>query len=190
MNENNDITSKLAPAQVGQLDGQQFVTTTVHSLRELAAAGKPTTVSELKERIDAYFTFCADRKMRPGIEALSLALGVSRVSFWNWTQGKHCSAEWQECCTQAWQTVAAFLEAASTAGRLTPPVAIFLMKNWLGYRDVADFKIVSNDDRALTAEELPRFDTALARGAVSAEDRMPLPNLEGDSSEYPDLPFV
>ena len=173
MNENNDITSKLAPAQVGQLDGQQFVTTTVHSLRELAAAGKPTTVSELKERIDAYFT-----------------LGVSRVSFWNWTQGKHCSAEWQECCTQAWQTVAAFLEAASTAGRLTPPVAIFLMKNWLGYRDVADFKIVSNDDRALTAEELPRFDTALARGAVSAEDRMPLPNLEGDSSEYPELPFV
>lgn len=82
-------------ATVERLNGTEFCTETVNSIAELSKQGKPQTTEELQERIDSFFRFCAESSMKPGVETLSLALSIDRVTFWSWCQdscGK--GAEW------------------------------------------------------------------------------------------------
>lgn len=135
-----------------------FVQDTVNSLMELSNQGIPQNTDELKRRISDYFSFCADRGMRPGIESLSLALSTSRQNFWAWTQGKYKDAEWQEICQQAKQVIISFLEAASLQGRLNPATSIFLLKNWANYADTVTFETGETQQKAvLTASSLPHL---------------------------------
>ena len=151
-------------AQLDNIDCE-FVGSTVGSLRELASRGTPQTDGELAQRISDYFDFCADRKLRPGIESLSLALGVDRSCFWRWcgNDAKTKSDEWIRLCKEARQMIVAFTEAATQGGKLSPPVGIFLLKNIGGYKDTISF-----EENAPAAEEvnfartsdLPHFDNA------------------------------
>lgn len=133
---------------------------TISCLRDLADRGRPQNIAELKQRIDDYFQFCADKDMRIGVESLSLSLGVSRVTFWNWCNNNGCSDEWSEVCQKAKQFVLTFLEQMSLSGRLNPATSIFLMKNWAGYKDTISFDEdvpKETQHRALTASELPKL---------------------------------
>lgn len=115
-------------------------TDTIECLMQLANKGKPKAVEELRERINAYFEFCKNNSFRPGIESLSLALSVSRITLWNWANGIGVNEEWAQECQKAKQIILAFVEQASISNRLTPPVAIFLMKNLGGYKDQISFE--------------------------------------------------
>lgn len=127
--------SNLPNAQLSTID-EDFSAVTVGLLNEIRkkADRRPETVTELTQRIDDYFRFCADHQMRPGIEQLALCLGVSRQMYWRWCAGEK-GAEWQRICCQARQVVLAFLESASLSGHLNPATGIFLLKNWANYTD-------------------------------------------------------
>lgn len=146
-------------SSLSNLDGETFVSETVGSLMELAGRGIPKDSTDLRQRIHEYFMFCEERQMRPSIENLCLALGTSRQNFWNWCNGSNIQtrdSEWQELCVQARQVVICFLETAHLAGRINPASAIFLLKNWAGYRDSVELETVkSQTGRALTANDLP-----------------------------------
>lgn len=138
--------SNYPPAQmnrsVQQADG--FIADTVSCISELAACGKPKDTEELKERIGQYFDFCADRNFRPGIESLSLALGVNRTTFWHWCNSEYgVSEEWADVCKQARQSIVAFVEAAANSGHLSPPIAIFSLKNLANWKDTVSFEDVT-----------------------------------------------
>lgn len=132
--------------------------TTVSCLLDLAATGKPKDISELTTRINSYFTFCAERDMRPGIEALCLALGVSRMTLYDWCRGKHCSEEWSEECRRAKQFILTFLEVLTMNGKLNPANSIFYLKNWGHYVDqvVVESSQVG-ETKKLTAADLPKL---------------------------------
>lgn len=151
--------SNYPPAQLSNLpDG--FTTETVHCLRELASQGKPETLSDLKNRIDNYFMFCENNDFRPGIESISLALGVSRVTFWKWCNSDGCSAEWAKVCEIAKQFVLTFLEQATFKGKINPASSIFYFKNWGNYRDSISFDEaipINNTRQVLTAADLPNL---------------------------------
>lgn len=151
------------PNSNSQLDDAlqaDFVQDTVNSLMELSNQGIPQNTDELKQRIRDYFSFCADRGMRPGIESLSLALSTSRQNFWAWTQGKYKDAEWQEICQQAKQVIISFLEAASLQGRLNPATSIFLLKNWASYSDNYTLETgEAQTQKVLAAGALPKLGT-------------------------------
>ena len=124
-----------------QLNGGEFVADAVNCVMDLGLKPKPETTAELKQRIHDYFAFCADKKMKPGIESLALSLGVSRVSFWKWCSddcGKE--PEWIDACRLARQSVLAFIENAAQSGHLSPPISIFLMKNLGNYKDTVSFE--------------------------------------------------
>lgn len=141
----------------------EFVGDTVACLRDLSAFGTPKTDAELEQRIDQYFNLCAAKKMRPGVEALSLALGVDRSTFWRWcgNDAKNKSDVWIELCRNARQLIVAFTEAAMQSGKLSPPTAIFLMKNIASYKDTLSFEDVTQVEESVEVtktSELPHFD--------------------------------
>lgn len=118
----------------------EFVTDVVQSLRELNELGKPKTDNEVEQRIDEYFKFCQRTGNRPGIESLCLALHISRTTLFHWNAGIGCSEERKEMINQAKSFIAAFLEQSMTRGKISPPSGIFLMKNWLNYKDTISFE--------------------------------------------------
>ncbi len=135
---------------------QQIVT----SLKELHDLGRPQTDEETKQRIDYYFDFCERSSIRPGIESLCMALHISRTTLFRWNNGEDCSEYKQELIQSAKSFIGAFLEQAMLGGKISPPSGIFLMKNWLSYKDTVSIEeaIPQSDNRkCLSAKELPKL---------------------------------
>lgn len=124
-------------AKLHDLEEQQpqAVQEIVSSLKELHDLGKPKTDEEVEARIGEYFKFCECSSMRPGIESLCLALHITRQTLFRWNRGENCSERCMKAVQSAKAFVSAFLEQASLSGKLNPATGIFLMKNWLDYKD-------------------------------------------------------
>ena len=160
-------------AQTESLNGTIFAQETVASLAELSGLGRPQNVQELRVRIENFFAFCEASSIRPGVETLCAALGISRMAFWKWCQGSK-GAEWQEACLAARQHILAFIEQASLSGKLNPATSIFMLKNWAGYADAPrDLNPDEKSERALDAAAWRRK-FALAAGAEVVDIAEPL----------------
>ena len=134
----------------------QFVSETILSITDLARMGKPKTAEEMQERIDAYFSYCAEHSLRPGIESLALACGMDRRRFWELCNGSK-GAEMQEICQRAKQCIVSFIETSMYAGKLNPPSAIFALKNIGQWTDSVMVETVQSDYREITVDDLPTF---------------------------------
>lgn len=137
----------------------------VSSLKELHDKGRPQTDEELKQRIDEYFSFCERSSIRPGIESLCMALHISRTTLFRWSNGIDCSSYKQELIQSAKSFIGAFIEQAMLCGKISPPSGIFLMKNWLNYKDTISLEEAmpqTDSKRTLTASELPKLNDSLS----------------------------
>lgn len=135
----------------------QAVQQLVSSLKELHDMGRPKTDQEVEQRIDDYFSFCERSSIRPGIESLCLALHISRTTLYRWSNGEDCSAYRQELAQSAKSMIGSFLEQAMLSGKISPPSGIFLMKNWLSYKDSISIEETvphAESKHTLTLEEL------------------------------------
>mgnify|MGYP007069927810 CR=1 FL=1 len=110
------------------------------SLLELHNQGKPESNEELRQRIDAFFNFCRESSIRPGVESLCLSLHISRTTMFNWLRGDGCDQERQEIITSAKSVINAFVEQALLSGAIPVPSAIFVAKNVLGYKDTVSIE--------------------------------------------------
>lgn len=141
----------IAPGEVKQL---------VTSLKQLHDMGKPKTDNEVAERVDLFFNFCQASSVRPGIESLCLALHISRTTLYRWSNGEDCSEYRQEIIQSAKGFIGAFLEQAMLGGKISPPSGIFLMKNWLSYKDAISVEEALpqiEKRKILSSAELPRL---------------------------------
>lgn len=132
----------------------------VSSLRELHDLGRPKTDAEVEQRIDDYFSFCERSSIRPGIETLCLSLHISRTTLFRWGNGIDCSNQRQEIIQSAKSFIGAFIEQCMLGGKISPPSGIFLMKNWLNYKDTISLEENTPQEdkqRALTDAELPKL---------------------------------
>ena len=107
----------------------------MNNLLALRAKGKPANDEEVKRRIDEFFEYCRISGLRPGVESLGIALGVSRQTVWKWAHGVACGPKRQELIENALAFIAGFLEQCGMQGKINPVTYIFLMKNWYGYSD-------------------------------------------------------
>lgn len=135
----------------------------IHSLRELYDMGKPETNLELKSRIDMFFQFCEETSIRPGVQTLCTALHISRTTLFRWNNGEDCDKERQEIISMAKSFIDSFLEQVTLSGQVSPPVGIFLLKNWCSYKDTysleentpkTETKSAKSIDELPTAEEI------------------------------------
>lgn len=154
------MANKNYPAAVIDTVPSEDVQRLVTSLKELHDKGKPENDDELEHRINDFFEFCQTSSIRPGIESLCCALSISRTTLFNWSRGDGCTKRRQELIESAKSVISAFIEQVLMSGKISPPSGIFLMKNWLNYKDTVSLEENTPKDdgrRVLSASELPKL---------------------------------
>lgn len=160
----------------GQLDDMEpsSVQEIVTSLKDLYDKGKPENDREIKQRIDDFFAFCQESSLRPGIESICMALHVGRTTFYNWSKGIGCSLECQEYIQSAKAVVSSFIEQAVLGGKVCAPSGIFLMKNWLGYKDTVSIEQAALEEKHEEKKLISREEMGLS----IPTERPTLPGIE------------
>lgn len=89
----------------------------------------------VQKRIEWYFQKCIEDDMKPGIEALALALHVNRKTLYSWAHDmtRRNSAQ-SDAVKDAYQLISAMMEAYMQNGKINPVAGIFLMANNMGYQ--------------------------------------------------------
>ena len=156
----------------------------VTSLKQLHDRGKPETDEEIKQRIDEYFLFCQQSSIRPGIESLCMALHISRTTLFNWNNGTGCSEMCQELIQSAKAFIGAFIEQAMLGGKISPPSGIFLMKNWLSYKDAISIEesIPKKDERRVLPADA-QLDLKKWRIEQETKEKLPQLGIKPDYGE-------
>ena len=71
---------------------------------------------------------------------MCMSLCITRTTLFNWNNGINCTQERQEIIIKAKAFIASFMEQAVLRGKINPASGIFLMKNWLNYKDSYSFE--------------------------------------------------
>lgn len=155
--------SNFPTAQVERLP-TEFVSETVHDLLQLHNLGQPQTDQEVSDRITMYFQFCEQKGFRPGVEGLCLSLHISRTTLFRWSRGDGCSEFRQETIESAKAMINAFLEASALSGHLSPPIAIFALKNWCNYKDTISVEeMTPSGTKTMPTEDLQSIRTRYSK---------------------------
>lgn len=147
----------------------EFAHDTIKSLNDLYSMGRPNSDEEVEQRIDEYFKFCEQSSLRPGVESMALALSVSRTAIWNWEHGIDCSARRQELIVKAKAFITAYLEQAMLSNKVYPGSAIFMLKNWAGYKDSVEITTEQSAGEqipALSQEEIHQIAEQVSQNSV------------------------
>ena len=100
---------------------------------------------QVRERIGMYFKHCAENDRRPQIVGMCNWLGISRDTLNMWVRGEARSATHTDIVKKAYELMEEMWTDYMTYGKISPPTAIFLAKNWYGYKDVADVVVTPNN---------------------------------------------
>ncbi|MCD8196553.1 MAG: DNA-packaging protein [Lachnospiraceae bacterium] len=154
--------SKVNNFPTGQVENLEphFVSKTIENLRQLYDLGQPQTDDETEQRINQYFAFCQRTESRPGIEGLCMSLAVSRTTIFRWANGENCSTRKKNIICRAKSFINAFLEQSALQGKLSPPTAIFLMKNWMSYSDTTSIELLNTRNEMIQTPEQTALDIA------------------------------
>lgn len=110
----------------------------------LASANLPpidiSDAAQVEERVNWYFQHCMENDMKPGVTGLCNALGISRMTFNNWEQGRKVTrGEQTKLMQKAKGIIEEMMEQYMMNGKINPVSGIFLMKNnFEGYYDRQD----------------------------------------------------
>ena len=100
---------------------------------------------QVKERISMYFKYCAENDRRPQVVGMCNWLGISRQTLNEWVNGVTRSETHGDIIKKAYAFMEEMWTDYMTYGKISPPTAIFLAKNWYGYKDVADVVVTPNN---------------------------------------------
>lgn len=103
-----------------------------------------TTDEECEERLAEYFMWCAESGVRPTVEEMSLSLGYTRKTIWEWEQGNAQSKHRSYLIKKAKEYMASFDAKVVVEGGMNPLVYFFRAKNYYGMKDVQDVVITPN----------------------------------------------
>lgn len=117
------------------------------------------TPEDVNNRIIQYFQLCMDDDMKPCVEGLGLAFGVSRKTIWSWAKGidsKYLPPESRDLIKKAYLILNTQLANYAQGGKINPVMAIFLMKNNFEYEDKAEMVVLpkAGDEDTATPEQL------------------------------------
>lgn len=115
--------------------------------------------AQVAARVEAYFNFCEENDVRPGVVMLGNWLGVGRNTLMEWRRGivrkgqKH-----GDIIEKAINLIDALWEQYMLEGKINVVGGIFLGKALLGYRESQEIVVKSDDsqDVSATPEELAR----------------------------------
>ena len=101
--------------------------------------------AQVEERIGMYFQYCADNDRRPQIVGLCNWLGVSRNTLNEWMHGTLRSETHHDIIKKAYLLMEEMWTDYMQYGKISPPTAIFLAKNWYHYTDEQQIVVTPNN---------------------------------------------
>jgi len=100
---------------------------------------------QVQKRLGDYFTYCAENDRRPQIVGMCNWLGINRQTLNEWKNGDVRSATHGDIVKKAYEIMEEMWTDYMQYGKISPPTAIFLAKNWFNYKDVADVVVTPNN---------------------------------------------
>lgn len=116
------------------------------------------TDDECAERINGYFRDCAEQQMLPTVENLSLALGTTRKTVWEWENGVGCSSARSYMIKKAKQILASIDAELVSSGKIPQVVYIFRAKNFYQMSDQQEITINAQNaqEQDMSAEDIAK----------------------------------
>lgn len=101
---------------------------------------------ELCERLNWFFTQCAETQQIPNVEKMANAIGYHRNTLLDWESGANngFSPATKEIIKQAKQILASVDAELAQEGKIQPIVYLFRSKNFYGMRDQQDVVVTPN----------------------------------------------
>lgn len=96
---------------------------------------------QVKNRITAYFDCCNKNDIATSPPDLARWLKTSKRNLMRWLNGEFRKSTHQPLIEDAWTKLEADLVNRVQVGAISPPSGIFLLKNWMGYKDVQDIVV-------------------------------------------------
>lgn len=93
---------------------------------------------QVKNRIASYFDCCNKNDIAQSPPDLARWLKTSTDQLRRWRVGEYRKATHQPLIEDAWTKLEADLVNRIQTGAINPASGIFLLKNWMGYKDVQD----------------------------------------------------
>lgn len=96
---------------------------------------------QVKNRIASYFDCCNKNDIPPSPADMARWLKISKKELERWRIGEFRRNTHQQIIEEAWTKLEADLTNRVQVGAISPPSGIFLLKNWMGYKDVQDIVV-------------------------------------------------
>ena len=109
----------------------------------------PNDPEALAQRIEEYFTVCANDSLCPAVAGFALALGIDRRTLWTWiteTTGTIKNPLSLDLLKNAYSIINSQYEYMLNGNKINPVSAIFLLKNNMGYKDQTDHVLTARQD--------------------------------------------
>ena len=115
-----------------------------------------SNVESVKERLQFYFTRCAEEDMKPSVAGMATALGVDRRTLWEWKTGgrREATAGLADTIKKGYQICELLWNDYMMNGKINPASGIFIGKNYLDMKDQTDVVVTPNNPmQDLNAED-------------------------------------
>lgn len=108
---------------------------------------------QVRNRINEYFTLCAQNDMKPTATGFRNALRIGKTTLWEWRQGSYRAGTHQSIICEAYDVLEALWEDYMQNGKINPVSGIFLGKNNFGYQDKQEYVLTPNAGNAAVDKE-------------------------------------
>lgn len=97
-----------------------------------------TDAEAVRERVDWYYQLCATDGIRPNLPGLALAFGLTRTGLMNAMTDRRMPKDAAQELGRGIAMLDEIMSSLTLDGRLMPVAAIYLMNNWLGYKNASE----------------------------------------------------
>ena len=92
----------------------------------------------VRERIDWYYQLCVTDGVRPNLPGLALCFGLTRTGLMNAMTDRRMPKDAAQELGRGIAMLDEIMSALTLDGRLMPVASIYLMNNWLGYKNASE----------------------------------------------------
>lgn len=93
---------------------------------------------EIRERVNFYYQLCVTDGVRPNLPGLALSFGLTRTGLINAMSDRRMTREAAQELGRGIAMMDEILSGMVLDGKVMPVAAIYLMNNWLGYKNASE----------------------------------------------------